>query len=48
MDEFGVIWFCRGVYLQRKHTKARMYAKSSFLGHTVPKQEESALCSEVS
>lgn len=46
MNEFGVIQ-SSGVYLQKKHWKARIYAKSCFPGPTVHKQEESPLCSEI-
>lgn len=46
MNEFGVIRSSCGVYLQRKHTKSRVYAKSCFPCHTVHK-EESPMCSEI-
>lgn len=48
MNVFGVVWSSSGVYLQGKHTKARVFEKSCFPGAIVWIQAKSALCSEIS
>lgn len=48
MNVFGVVWSSNGVYLQGKHTKARVFEKSCLLGPIVWIQEKSPLCSKMS
>lgn len=45
---FGGVWSSKGVYLQGKHTKIRVFNKSCFPGPIVWIQGKSPLCSEIS